>query len=378
MGGDTNKVLLAVAGVPIVARAASALAKADEVDELIVVAAATEVEPLTRLMKGLDLAVTTRVVVGGAERADSVTHGVRATDERAEIVLIHDGARPFLSQRIIGDVIEAARRHGAAIPARPVIETLKRVDRGRVAETVDREGLFGAQTPQGFQRARLVAAIEARPADAPAADRRRVVARRDVRRGRRPRRGDEHQGHPSRRPAARRGDRPVDFVQGTDMTMERLRIGIGQDRHRLAAGRKLVLGGVLIPHDKGLVGHSDADVLLHAIADALLGAAGLDDIGTLFPDRDPRFAGADSSDLTTQVMAAVAEVGLAPISVDCVLTTDEPKIAPHRAAIRRSLAALLDLPEDAVNVKAKTTEGAGPDGTIDATAVALLAPSRTD
>ena len=157
--------------------------------------------------------------------------------------------------------------------------------------------------------------------------------------------------------------------------MNSLRIGLGLDRHRLVAGRKLILGGVVIPHDKGLFGHSDADVLLHAICDALLGAAGLDDIGTLFPDRDPRYAGADSTTLTAEVMDAVRECGLAPISVDCVLVTDEPKIAPHRAAIRASLASLLGLTEDAVNVKAKTTEGAGPDGTIDATAVALLGPS---
>ena len=151
-----------------------------------------------------------------------------------------------------------------------------------------------------------------------------------------------------------------------------LRIGLGCDRHLLVEGRPLWIGGVAIPHPRGLLGHSDADVLLHAAIDAILGAAGLDDIGTLFPDRDPRYRDADSKALARTALALVHGAGFAVISLDGVLLADEPKIAPYRAAIRHSLAGLFQLGEDAVNVKAKTTEGVGPQAVIDATVVALL------
>jgi 2-C-methyl-D-erythritol 2,4-cyclodiphosphate synthase len=157
-----------------------------------------------------------------------------------------------------------------------------------------------------------------------------------------------------------------------------LRIGTGFDLHRLAKGRKFVLGGIEIPHEKGPVGHSDGDPLLHAVADALLGAAGLEDLGTLFPDSDPKWKGADSAKLLEEAAARVRATGWTVVSVDAVVMAEKPKIAPHRAAIRDRLSRLLAVPLDCVNVKGKTAEALGPLGkgeAIAASAVALLASS---
>lgn len=154
------------------------------------------------------------------------------------------------------------------------------------------------------------------------------------------------------------------------------RIGLGYDRHRLVAGRPLRLGGLTLAQDFGLLGHSDADALLHAAIDAVLGAAGLDDLGTLFPDTDPRYSGADSTLLARTAMDLVKRTGLRVVSLDAVLLIDRPKIAPHRAALRQSLATLFGAPLDRVNVKAKTTEGSGDPDLVEVTVVALLRSTR--
>lgn len=154
------------------------------------------------------------------------------------------------------------------------------------------------------------------------------------------------------------------------------RVGLGQDCHRLAADRPLVLGGVRIEHDRGLLGHSDADVLLHAITDAILGAAGLGDIGEMFPDTDAKHRGADSSELLRTALAAVAGQGWRVVNIDCTVAAERPKLSPHKAAIRRRVAELLGVAADAVNVKAKTGEKVGPVGreeAMTAEAVVLLA-----
>lgn len=156
------------------------------------------------------------------------------------------------------------------------------------------------------------------------------------------------------------------------------RVGIGWDRHRLVAGRPLVLGGVTIPHDRGLAGHSDADALLHAVIDAVLGATGSDDIGTLFPDDDPDHEGADSEALAERVHRLIAARGFRVVSLDAVLVAERPKLAPHRAAMRANVARVFGLDVDRVNVKAKTGEGVGVAGreeVIEATAVALVMKS---
>ncbi len=155
-----------------------------------------------------------------------------------------------------------------------------------------------------------------------------------------------------------------------------LRIGLGIDRHRFVAGRPLLLGGHRIPHDKGLLGHSDGDALLHAAVDAVLGAAGDDDIGTLFSDRDPKNANADSRRFAAHARERIVARGFKIISLDAVILADEPKIAPHRAAIRAALAGAFGLATECVNVKGKTREGAGDADLLEATVVALLERER--
>jgi 2-C-methyl-D-erythritol 2,4-cyclodiphosphate synthase len=145
-----------------------------------------------------------------------------------------------------------------------------------------------------------------------------------------------------------------------------LRVGIGQDTHRLVEGRPLILGGVRIEHDRGLIGHSDADVVLHAVADALLGAAGLGDIGEMFPDTDPQWEGLDGGRLLTEVLDRVRAGGWEPVNCDVIIHAQQPRITPHKPAIRQRLAGLLDLPAEAVNIKAKTGEHVGPVGRAEA------------
>lgn len=160
-----------------------------------------------------------------------------------------------------------------------------------------------------------------------------------------------------------------------------MRVGIGHDTHRLGAGRSLVLGGVVIPHELGLIGHSDADVVLHAIADALLGAAALGDIGEHFPDTDPKWAGLDSSKLLGDVLLHVREAGWRPVNCDVIIHAQRPKLSVFKPKIRESVARLLELPPNAVNIKAKTGEGVGPIGREEAMsceAVVLLAPASAD
>jgi len=157
------------------------------------------------------------------------------------------------------------------------------------------------------------------------------------------------------------------------------RVGLGHDTHRLVAGRPLILGGVTIPYDRGLQGHSDADILLHAITDALLGAAGLGDIGDAFPDTDPAYAGIDSAILLQRALTRVTEGGWRPVNLDCTIFAQRPKLSPHKGAIRQRLAELLSLPVEAVNVKAKTGEHVGPIGreeAMSADAVVLLSRDR--
>ncbi|HET7092015.1 MAG TPA: 2-C-methyl-D-erythritol 2,4-cyclodiphosphate synthase, partial [Thermomicrobiales bacterium] len=262
------------------------------------------------------------------------------------------------------------------IAAIPVADTLKRVVDGRVTATVDRAGLWAAQTPQGFRQdivERLLPLIQAAEtvtdeaalceslgvpvAVVPSSSANlKVTLPDDV-------------GVAAALLRARSGEAPARST----------RSGIGYDVHRLVPGRRLVLGGVEIAHDRGLEGHSDADVVLHAIADALLGAAALGDIGRHFPPSDPRYAGADSRDLLRQAASLLAEAGYHPVNVDATVIAEAPRLGPHVPAMQHAIAACLGLAPDAVGVKATTNEGLGFAGRgegIAAFAVAVIAPSR--
>ena len=314
-----------------------------------------------------------QIVAGGATRAESAKNGVLAA--HGELVAVHDAARPFVSPAVIAAVLEAAARYGAAAPAVPVKDTIKQAVPGDgktvpeaclVHSTPDRSTLYAVQTPQCFDRAQYLAALQELDAE-----KARLVTDdcslfeltgRSV---------QLTQGDYANLKITTREDlpRPVQKEE------TRMRIGHGYDVHRLVEGRKLILGGVEIPFEKGLLGHSDADVLAHAVMDAVLGAAALGDIGQHFPDNDPAYAGADSLELARHVARILSEHGYRVENIDATILCQRPKLAPHIQAMRANLAAAFGLPVDAVSVKATTEEHLGFTGEglgIAAHAVALI------
>ncbi len=281
-------------------------------------------------------------VGGGATRSDSVRAGLRAlTDE--ELVLVHDAVRPWVSMDLIERVVEAAAEHGAAVPALPVTETIKVVEGDRVIESLDRSRLYRAQTPQGFRRALLESAFQSSGPAPPPTDEASML---------------ERAGIPVR--MVRGEPDNVKITHPADLrTSAEVRAGLGYDVHAFAAGRPLILGGVRIPADRGLAGHSDADVLAHAVIDALLGAAGLGDIGRLFPDDDPEYEGISSLVLLERVGDRLRGVRAEVIHVDAVVMAQAPKLAPHAGAMAEALAGALGIGADRISVKATTTERLG-------------------
>ena len=311
------------------------------IDELILVAG-ENTAPAEAAAAGCTKPV--QLVRGGATRMQSVCAGLAAV--RSEYVAVHDAARPFVSAQVIRAVLEAACETGAAAPAVPVKDTVKRAENGVVIETPPRAALFCVQTPQCFRTA-LYRELLARGVPDDATDDCSVFERAGV-----PVRLT--QGDYANRKITTREDLPAPKQEERTM-----RIGHGYDVHRLAPGRALILGGVTIPYEKGLLGHSDADVLTHAVMDALLGAAALGDIGGLFPDTDPAYAGADSIGLLREVRRVLAQNGQTVSNLDATVLCQAPRLAPHIAAMRENLAAALEIPAADVSVKATTEERLG-------------------
>ena len=300
------------------------------------------------------------VVQGGATRADSVRSGLAAA--KGQLVAIHDAARPFASAEIITAALQAAAESGAAAPAVPVKDTIKVADKdGKVVATPDRATLYAVQTPQCFDRALYLQALEA-----VSGEKASLVT------------DDcslfELAGLPVTLTAGDYANLKITTKE--DLQKEKtMRIGHGYDVHRLVEDRKLILGGVEVSYEKGLLGHSDADVLLHAVMDAVLGAAALGDIGQHFPDTDPAYKGADSLALTREVAKIIAAHGYKVGNIDATILCQRPKLAPHIPAMRRNIADAFGLPLDAVSVKATTEEHLGFTGEglgIAAHAVALI------
>lgn len=328
-----------------------------DVGEIVLVAGKNREDCLTIASR---CSTPAKVVDGGETRADSVRAGITAAG--GEVVAIHDAARPFVSRELITRTLEAAAEFGAAAPAVAVKDTIKvtRSD-GTVELTPDRSRLFAVQTPQCFSREKYLEALELVHADRAAA----VTDDCSL---------FELAGFPVR---LTQGDyenckiTTIDDLKGES----RMRIGHGYDVHRLVEGRRLILGGVDIPYEKGLLGHSDADVLLHAISDALLGAAALGDIGKHFPDNDPAYEGADSLVLLNRVGQLLHQSGYTVGNIDATVLCQAPKLAPHIPTMRENIARALEIPVDSVSVKATTEEKLGFTGAgqgIAAHAVALI------
>ena len=279
-----------------------------------------------------------------------------AAGDSCELLAVHDGARPLILPEQVDDMVRLGQRTYAAAPALPVTDTVKVADMaGLVQSTPDRKTLYAVQTPQVFQANILKAALQsAIQAGADITDDCSAVERL----------GKEVWLAPGWRENIKittREDLTMAeaFLREREQSMTDLRIGYGYDVHRLVPGRALVLGGVTVPFEKGLLGHSDADVLTHAVMDALLGAAALGDIGKLFPDSDARYAGADSTALLRQVTAVLAEAGWTIVNVDATVAAQAPKLAPYIPEMRERLAAAMGLDAGRVSVKATTEEGLG-------------------
>ncbi len=346
--GGPPKQYRPLGGVPLFRRALDRFLAHPGIDGVVAVIGADDGERFAAMAAGLDLQATVR---GGADRTASVRAAldVLAADPPAR-VLVHDAARPLVPTAVIDRVLAALDRHPAVIPGLAVRDTLKRIEADAVVATVPREGLVAVQTPQGFDYALLVrahAAAEGLGATDDAALVERLglavhVVEGDVR-------AMKITDPPDLAHAERLIDRPPPLP----------RTGTGFDVHRLAAGDGVVLGGLAIPCPFRLVGHSDADVALHALTDAILGTLGDGDIGTLFPPSDAQWKGADSAIFLTEACRRVRARGGVLHHLDLTILCERPKIGPHRAAMRGRIAAICAIDAGAVSVKATTTEGLG-------------------
>jgi len=371
LGAATPKQLLIVGDRPILQRSFETLDAHDGIDEIVVALPAEIVASPPAFLGSSRKPV--RIVDGGPRRQDSVARAFARTAPHADVIVIHDAARPFATADLFSRVIAAAAQGGAAIAALQAQDTVKQAATAEgvhvVARTIPRDSIYLAQTPQAFTRRVLAAAIL--QANALTATDEAALA--------------EQAGHPVRLVDGEAANikittehdlRVSEALAGTGRSVDTsptMRVGTGYDLHRLEPGRRLIIGGVEIPHDMGLIGHSDADVLCHAITDAILGASAQGDIGRHFPDTDPAFKGADSIDLLKRAAAIVRAAGFSIVNVDAVVIAERPKLSTYIDEIRRKIAETLGVDLSAVGVKGKTNEKVGALGRNEAIAVHAVA-----
>ena len=344
---NKNKVLYETNGQTVLEKSVRAfLFLGDEIKEIIVTANETDKPTFESILSPVDGRI--KVVLGGDTRTQSVKN---ALDEvTAEYVLIHDAARPFVSQELIKNVVNRTIEALSAIPVLPFTDTMG-FGNGAIERT-ERVNCYSVQTPQGFKTDLIKKAYSMIKPDEAFTDESGVYARYIA---------------------------PAEVVDGDknnikltypeDFAQKNTRIGTGFDLHRLVEGRKLILGGVEIPHTKGLLGHSDADVLTHAVMDALLSSVCERDIGYHFPDTDPKYKGADSMKLLEEVMKIVQKHGYKPVNVSAVIMAEKPKLMKHVPAITANLAAALGIPTTDLGITCTTLEGLGIIGEEQAIAV---------
>ncbi len=364
-----NKAFLSLKGKSVLARSAEAFRGFAE--EMIVVARAGETQLAEAEISSLRLPFPIRYAEGGSTRQESVSHGLGLLREHPdEIVLVHDAARCMVDAQTIQRVIDSAVKFRSGVASIPVKDTIKTCSPDLLAEeTLPRDRLRAMQTPQGFRISDLLFAME--------------QAEKDHYLGTDDASLLEHCGMPVHLTEGNEAN--IKLTTREDLNMLRaelqepafpaFRVGQGYDVHRLTEGRPLILCGVEIPWEYGLLGHSDADVAIHALMDALLGAAGLGDIGRHFPDSDPQYEGISSMKLLQTVMRLLEERRLRPANVDITIIAQKPRLAPYISKMAASVAQALSLPESRVNVKATTTERLGFEGRmegISSQAVCLL------
>jgi 2-C-methyl-D-erythritol 4-phosphate cytidylyltransferase/2-C-methyl-D-erythritol 2,4-cyclodiphosphate synthase len=373
-GSHVPKQLIELRGATILERAVETFVRATCVQEIIVALPSDLAKDPPSYLRGRSKPL--HIVAGGRRRQDSVANAFERVALTADIVVVHDAARPFASERLVERIVQAAREYGAAVAAMPVRDTVKEAaagvgsgEDGVVARTLARDRIFLAQTPQAFHREILSAAIRlGRQSAEDATDEATLV---------------ERAGFPVRLVPGEPGNVKITTVDDWNMasTPPRsaesvpARIGSGYDLHRLVEGRPLVLAGVTIPTRKGSLGHSDGDVVCHSLTDAILGAAALGDIGRHFPDTDDRWRGASGLDLVERAVELVRTAGFVVVNIDVVVILERPKLTEYLQTICANLARTLGIDRRAVSVKGKTNEGLGEIGEGDAIAahaVALL------
>lgn len=352
-GLKENKMFFPLNGEPIIKRTVRAFLSHPLIDAVCVVCSKKDEERMKSILGNSVL-----YALGGQTRADSVYNGVKKV-ENSDKVLIHDGARPFVDRDTVTRVINAVSYGCCAVAGVKVYDTLKKINGdGLVEKTVDRDKYFRAQTPQGFMTAELLEAYE--KATCEYTD--------DV---------QLYENIGKKVIAVDGSENNKKITTAEDLKSEPVFLtGIGYDVHKLAENRKLIIGGVEIPYEKGLLGHSDADVLLHAVCDALLGASGEGDIGKHFPDTDERYKGIDSTLLLKEVCGFIEEKGYKTVNVSAVVVAQKPKLAPFIEEMNDNIARILGLDRKRVNVAATTTEKLGFEGReegISATATVMLA-----
>lgn len=352
-GSPENKIWARLGGRSVLDWTLEGLSAHPDISDIVVVAGPDEVERVRAAVMAHPRVCA--VVEGGATRAASVGNGLRELPARCGTVLVHDAARPCVREALISRVIEATVQWGAAVPGLPVSDTVKRADReNMVLETVSRTGLWTVQTPQGALTANLLTAYE-RLGDRvhEATDEAAVLEAAGFQVA-------VVAGDPSNRKITLPGDVEIaERDMGVRVGAQEVRTGIGYDVHAFAEQRDLWLGGVRIPYDRGLAGHSDADVLLHAVCDALLGAAGMGDIGVLFPDTDRAHKDRASIEFVREVARLLSEAGWRVVNVDVALLAEAPRIGPYRAAMTERIACALGITTDRINIKATTSERMG-------------------
>lgn len=362
LGGDVPKQYRPIGGKPVLRWAVETLVRHPSIDQVRVVISEGQEKLAAAALEGLELGGFIR---GGSERSDSVLNGLEAIGSGT--VLVHDAARPFCPPAVVDRLLGALDGHDGAVPVLPVADTLAQGD-DLLEEAVDRRRLLRVQTPQAFHVEDLIYAYEKAGRKA-ATDESTIMLAAGLKVA--TVEGD---------PMLEKLTTPADWARAEVILASRLvpRTGMGFDVHAFEGDGPIMLGGVAVPHSRGLAGHSDADVVLHAITDAVLGAAGLGDIGEHFPPSDPEWKGASSDLFLRHAVGLVQLRGGLIDHVDVTIIAEEPKVGPHRSAIRARVADILGVRLEQVSVKATTTEGLGFTGRREGMAAQAVASIRME
>ena len=367
LGSSIAKQYLLLDGVPVLVRTLKIFQQAKVIDEIVLVVPEDDlISARKQLVNKYDLTKVTAIVAGGNERQDSVRNGLSTIVDKCDVVIIHDGVRPLLTEEMLNQVVAAAKSDGASSIGVKVKDTVKQTtDDNLVAATLPRNNLWLTQTPQAFAFDVLQRAYDAAASDKfYGTDDASLVERIGVK-------VKMIAGSYENIKITTPDDLIIAeaFIKNKAGTSMNTRSGFGYDSHRFAAGRKLILGGVEIAFDCGLQGHSDADALIHAIGDALLGASGCGDIGRHFPDSDQAYKDISSIIILERVKKIIGAKGFLINNIDATVVMENPKLAPYAASMVANIARTLEISEAAVNVKAKTNEGMGFTGRNEGVAV---------